>query len=144
MPSLPSFNPARFRSYLFRLPLFTRLVLLLVFVFWISQLQSAWNIFKWGALIPKEVGLSTSKNSALDAHIWRKLRWREFWLTWPGTVYRLNTYPLIHLGLLHALLNMIALLPLLERFEAEHGTLLSVAMFAGRICTFRFIEDDYG
>lgn len=49
------------------------------------------------------------------------------------TVYRLNTYPLIHLGLFHALLNVIALLPLLERFEAEHGTLLSVTMFAGRI-----------
>lgn len=60
------------------------------------------------------------------------------------TVYRLNTYPLIHLGLLHALLNVIALLPLLERFEAEHGTLLSVAMFAGRICASQFTGDDSG
>lgn len=67
----------------------------------------------------------------------------ELWLTLSCTVYRLNTYPLIHLGLLHALLNVIALLPLLERFEAEHGTLLSVAMFAGRIRACQFIEDDH-
>lgn len=57
-------------------------------------------------------------------------------------MYRLNTYPLIHLGLLHALLNVVALLPLLERFEAEHGTLLSVAMFAGRIRASQVTEDD--
>lgn len=48
------------------------------------------------------------------------------------SVYRLNTYPLIHLGFLHALLNAIALVPLMERFEAEHGTLLTGAMFLGR------------
>ncbi len=47
-------------------------------------------------------------------------------------MYRLNTYPLIHLGFLHALLNMVAITPLLERFEADHGTLLSAAMFVGR------------
>ena len=48
-------------------------------------------------------------------------------------VYRLNTYPLIHLGFFHALLNTFALAPLLERFEAEHGTLLTAAMFIGRM-----------
>ena len=47
-------------------------------------------------------------------------------------VYRLNTYPFIHLGFLHALLNTLALAPLLERFEADHGTLLTAAMFVGR------------
>lgn len=47
-------------------------------------------------------------------------------------VYRLNTYPIIHFNFLHAFFNTLALLPLLERFEAEHGTLLSGAMFAGR------------
>lgn len=53
-------------------------------------------------------------------------------------VYRLNTYPLIHMGFLHAFLNAIALVPLMERFEAEHGTLLTGAMFLGRmISTFR-------
>ena len=47
-------------------------------------------------------------------------------------VYRLNTYPLIHSGILQALLSAIALVPLLERFEAEHGTILSGAFFFGR------------
>ena len=49
-----------------------------------------------------------------------------------NVVYRLNTYPLIHLGFLHAFLNTLALVPLMERFEAEHGTLLTAAMFFGR------------
>lgn len=33
------------------------------------------------------------------------------------------------------LLNTLALAPLLERFEAEHGTLLSLALFAGPLST---------
>lgn len=48
-------------------------------------------------------------------------------------MYRLNTYPLIHLGFIHAFLNTLALGPLLERFEADHGTLLTAAMFVGRM-----------
>lgn len=36
------------------------------------------------------------------------------------------------MGFFHALLNVLALTPLLERFEAEHGTLTSVALFIGR------------
>lgn len=47
-------------------------------------------------------------------------------------VYRLNTYPIIHTGFFHATLNALALTPLLERFEAEHGTLNSIALFLGR------------
>jgi glycosylphosphatidylinositol transamidase len=47
-------------------------------------------------------------------------------------VYRLNTYPLIHANFLHAFINCVSLAPLLERFEAEHGTLMTLAMFAGR------------
>ena len=56
-------------------------------------------------------------------------------------MYRLNTYPLIHLGFLHALLNTLALAPLLERFEADHGTLLTAAMFVGRMCTFNYLGE---
>lgn len=56
-------------------------------------------------------------------------------------MYRLNTYPLIHRGLLHALLNAVALVPLLERFESEHGTLLTGAMFAGRMFTICLESD---
>lgn len=47
-------------------------------------------------------------------------------------MYRLNTYPLIHVGFFHFILNAVALTPLLERFEAEHGTLTAVALFIGR------------
>ncbi|MCJ1224116.1 putative rhomboid protease [Toensbergia leucococca] len=106
-PTLPQFNPTRLRSYIFRLPLFTRMIIVLITVFGILELQSAWDVKKWGALIPNEMGF--------------------------GTMYRLNTYPIVHLNFLHALLNILALTPLLERFEAEHGTLLTIAMFAGRI-----------
>lgn len=50
-------------------------------------------------------------------------------------MYRMNTFPFIHLGLFHALLNILTLTPLLERFEAEHGTLNTLAMFAGPLAT---------
>jgi len=108
-PTLPTFNPARLRSYIFRLPLFTRIVLLLIVAFWILELQSAWDVIQWGGLIPREIGL--------------------------GTMYRLNTYPIIHVGFFHALFNALALTPLMERFEAENGTLVTVAMFAGPLST---------
>ena len=48
------------------------------------------------------------------------------------TVYRLNTFPLIHKGFLHMFFNTICLVPLLERLEAEHGTLNTLALFMGR------------
>ncbi|KAL2045502.1 hypothetical protein N7G274_001930 [Stereocaulon virgatum] len=108
-PTLPSFNPGRLRSYIFRLPLFTRIIILFIVLFWILEFQSAWNVAQWGALVPEEVNL--------------------------GTMYRLNTYPLIHLGVIHMLLNTIALTPLLERFEGDHGTLLTLAMFFGPLST---------
>lgn len=47
-------------------------------------------------------------------------------------VYRVNTFPLIHQNLLHAVFNILALAPLLERFETEFGTLTSLALFFGR------------
>lgn len=62
-PTLPSFSPARLRSYLFRLPLFTRVVLLLIVIFWILELQSVWDVVQWGALYPNEINLGTSKNA---------------------------------------------------------------------------------
>lgn len=108
-PTLPSFDIRRLRSYVFRLPLFTRIVLVFISLFWILELQQVWDVVQWGALVPKEVNL--------------------------GTMYRLNTYPLIHRGFFHALFNTLALVPLLERFEAEHGTLLTGAMFAGPLST---------
>ena len=47
-------------------------------------------------------------------------------------MYRLNTFPLMHLGVLHMVFNVFALTPLLERFEAEFGTLVTAALFTGR------------
>lgn len=107
LPFKPSsFNPARIRTYVFRLPLFTRLILFAIIAFWILELQTVWSVIQWGSLIPKEVGLSS--------------------------MYRLNTYPLIHLGFFHMLMDTLCLVPLLERFEAEWGTLSSAALFMGR------------
>ena len=60
-PTLPSLSPARLRSYIFRLPLFTRIILLFIAVLWAVELQSAWDIVQWGSLVPKQVGLGTSR-----------------------------------------------------------------------------------
>ena len=59
-PTLPQINPARFQKYVFRLPLFTRIILLLIAIFWILELQSAWNVPAWGGLVPREVNWGTS------------------------------------------------------------------------------------
>ncbi|KAK5190603.1 Glycosyl phosphatidyl inositol protein transamidase complex subunit [Exophiala xenobiotica] len=99
------FNPTRLRSYIFRLPLFTRLIVLAIVAFWLLELQTVWSVIQWGSLIPKEIGL--------------------------GTMYRLNTFTLIHLGFWHMLVDTICLVPLLERFEAEWGTLTTLALFMG-------------
>lgn len=106
---IPLPNPSRFRSYVFRLPLFTRLILLAIIGFWLLELQTVWSVIDWGSLIPSEVGF--------------------------GSMYRLNTYPLVHLGFFHMLVDTICLIPLLERFESEWGTLNSVALFLGPLST---------
>lgn len=62
---------------------------------------------------------------------------RRDWLT-DGVcaVYRTNTFPLVHAGFFHAFMNILALTPLLERFEAEYGTLTTLALFLGRMYTY--------
>ena len=45
----------------------------------------------------------------------------------------MNTYPLVHYNVFSATLYGIVLTPLIERFEAEHGTLLTGALFFGRM-----------
>jgi membrane associated rhomboid family serine protease len=105
LPPLP-FNPSRVRSYLVRLPLFTRLVLLVILAFWLLEFQTIWSVVEWGSLTPDLINF--------------------------GTMYRLNTFPFIHTGFFHAAVNALALTPLLERFEAEHGTLTSILLFVGR------------
>ena len=49
-----------------------------------------------------------------------------------ATVHRTNTFPLIHTDVVHLVVNLLGVTPMLERFEAEHGTLTSVALFFGR------------
>jgi len=72
-PSLPQFSAARMRSYIFRLPLFTRCIIFVIVLLWLVSLQSAWDVQQWGALIPKEIGLATSLFSLLystQAQVW--------------------------------------------------------------------------
>jgi len=68
-----------------------------------------WDVRQWGTLYPAEVTFTTA--------------------------HRLSTYPLVHLNFFHALVNVIALTPLIERFEHDHGTLTSFALFFGPLTT---------
>ena len=67
LPALPAFNPARLRSYLLRLPLFTRGIIVAIIFFWLLELQTVWSVTQWGSLIPKEIGLGTSMY--LEPHV---------------------------------------------------------------------------
>ncbi|KAF2261013.1 hypothetical protein CC78DRAFT_522564 [Lojkania enalia] len=104
MPSLPQINPLRIRSYVFRLPLCTRLLLVIIVALWAATIPVDW-LREWASLIPDKVGLTS--------------------------MHRLNTFPLMHLNFLHMIFNIFALAPLLERFEAEFGTLVTLALFTG-------------
>lgn len=108
-PSLPVFSAVKLQSYLFRIPLFTRIVIFIILILSLFSHISAWNLQEWGALIPNKIELSS--------------------------MYRTNTFPLVHIGLLHAVSNVLALTPLLERFEVEYGTLTSLALFFGPVST---------
>jgi GPI-anchor transamidase subunit GAA1 len=104
-------NPSRIRSYLLRLPLFTRFTVLGILLCWILELQTVWSVIKWGSLQPSQIGIFS------------------------GGMYRLNTFVFVHLGFFHMLFNLICLVPLMERFEAEFGTLVSLALFMGPLAT---------
>lgn len=107
--SFPQFNSARFRSYVFRLPLATRLVVGFIFVvFWASFLFQD-GLKPWGSLAPNKVDFTS--------------------------LYRLTTYAIIHESFVQLLINLLALTPLLERFEAENGTLVTVALVSGPLLT---------
>ncbi|ORY60719.1 Gaa1-like protein [Pseudomassariella vexata] len=109
MPNVHSFSALRARSYVFRLPLFTRAIVVVITLLWLASIQSVWDVRQWGALIPDQVSLFSA--------------------------YRMNTFPLIHINFIHALMNVLALTPLMERFESEYGTLTSLAMFIGPLST---------
>ncbi|WYZ43041.1 hypothetical protein EsH8_VI_000740 [Colletotrichum jinshuiense] len=107
--NVTSFSTLRARSYIFRLPLFTRIVVFIIVAAWIAGIQSVWDLRKWGALIPDQLSFTSS--------------------------YRMNTFPFIHQNFIHAILNVLALAPLMERFEAEFGTLTSISLFIGPLTT---------
>ncbi|KAF2278264.1 uncharacterized protein EI97DRAFT_394488 [Westerdykella ornata] len=104
MPSFPQFNPLRIRSYVLRLPLCTRVLLTIIVALWVATIPFAW-LREWASLEPDKVNF--------------------------GTMHRLNLFPLIHLGFFHMIFNIIALAPLLERFESEFGTLVTLLLFTG-------------
>ncbi|KAK0610452.1 hypothetical protein B0T17DRAFT_114040 [Bombardia bombarda] len=106
---MPTFNFSRGKSYLLRLPLFTKATLVIIVACWALGLQSVWDVQQWGALIPEEMGITT--------------------------LYRINTFPFIHQNILHTIMNILALTPLLDRFESEYGTLTSLALFFGPLTT---------
>lgn len=103
--SFPQFSPQRLRSYILRLPLITRIILIIIVLFCIAGVSHGFQ--HWAQLIPTEVIA--------------------------GGMHRINTYPLLHLGLIHTVSNLVALAPLLERFEAEHGSLVTLILFTGRM-----------
>ena len=61
MPSVQGFNTFRARSYILRLPLFTRFIIVAIVFFWALGLQSVWDVRQWGSLIPDEITFATGK-----------------------------------------------------------------------------------
>lgn len=57
--SIQQFDARRVKSYLFRLPLCTRLLLVIIVAFYIASLFLSW-FTPWAALIPSEIGLQSS------------------------------------------------------------------------------------
>lgn len=82
---------------------------MLIITLYLVSLQSHWDILAWGMLKPSLINLQT--------------------------MYRTNTYPLLHVNIFHTLMNVPALIPLMERFETENGTLVSLLMFFGPLST---------
>jgi hypothetical protein len=61
MPTIQGFSTLRARSYVLRLPLFTRLIILVIVILWLVGVQSVWNLRQWGALIPDQISIFTGE-----------------------------------------------------------------------------------
>ena len=59
MPSFTQFNPTRLRSYIFRIPLTTRLLLVAIVGLWIAAIPFPW-IREAAALAPDKFDLTQS------------------------------------------------------------------------------------
>ncbi|KAK3391615.1 rhomboid protein 2 [Sordaria brevicollis] len=166
-----TFNTQRTRAYLMKLPLFTRATILIIILTWILTLVGkswSWDVKTWGALIPDEIGIATCRSSFFsglwiwscgvvalgrtwpEGRIWEAAMQTNEETPWPwiltwAQIYRINTFPFIHLNIFHTILNIVAFTPLLERFEHEYGTLTAVALFFGPFATipglmYTFVE----
>ncbi|KAL2163713.1 hypothetical protein VTH06DRAFT_5771 [Thermothelomyces fergusii] len=113
MPNNPThilkLNIGRTIAYIDRLPLFARLAIVLMVGLEALALQPWWDVKAWGRLEPDLISLST--------------------------MYRTNTFPLLHVNVFHLAINLLGVVPMLERFEVEHGTLTSLALFFGPLST---------
>jgi hypothetical protein len=59
MPSFPQFNPTRIRSYVFRLPLFTRGLVLVILGLYIATIPFPW-LREFAQLEPAKMDLTQS------------------------------------------------------------------------------------
>jgi hypothetical protein len=67
MPTIQSFNTLRARSYISRLPLFTRFINVVLFLVWLLGVQSVWDVRQWGTLYPAEINFATGEGRLLGA-----------------------------------------------------------------------------
>lgn len=104
-------NPRTIRSAILRLPLFTRLTFFLNILFYLLSWLPALHIIELCALQPSKIGIFT------------------------GGMYRLNTFVFVHKGLIHLVCNMAALIPLMERWESDWGTLTGLALWFGPLAS---------
>ena len=58
-PNVTGFSAMRARSYIFRLPIFTRAIVLIIALVWLVGVQSLWDEREWGALVPDKIGITT-------------------------------------------------------------------------------------
>jgi hypothetical protein len=61
MPSVQSFNTLRARSYVSRLPLFTRAIIVIILAVWLAGFQSVVDLQQWAALIPDQISIFAGK-----------------------------------------------------------------------------------
>lgn len=66
LPNIPGFSLPKLESYISRLPLFTRAMLVAMVVFQVVGLQHSFDVRAWGALIPDEIGIQTRRSFLPD------------------------------------------------------------------------------
>jgi hypothetical protein len=67
MPSFPQFNPTRIRSYVFRLPLFTRGLVLVILALYIATIPLPW-LREFAQLEPAKMDLTQSMLFSIRSH----------------------------------------------------------------------------